>query len=184
LPILPFLYLLASGITVLPSIRTGLPKWEAFIAKAAVLAAVLSVLIIDITLHPHYLSYFNILGGGPQNGHQLLVDSNIDWGQDLIRLREWMEENEIDKIKLSWFGSADPLYYDIDYEPLPGLTHHFDLWWDIPFDPVAPEPGVYAISVSNLWELPLEEKNVFPWFRDRQPDDRVGYSIHIYVVDN
>jgi hypothetical protein len=148
------------------------------------LAAVLSVLIIDISLHPHYLSYFNVLGGGPDNGHQVLVDSNIDWGQDLLRLKEWMEENEIDSIRLSWFGSADPAYYDIDYEPLPGLTHHFDLWWDVPFDPAAPEPGVYAISVSNLWELPLEEKNVFPWFRDRDPDDRVGYSIHIYIVDD
>ena len=183
LPILPFFYLLASGVTALPSIRTGLPKWEAVLAKGALLAAVLSVLIIDIILHPHYLSYFNVLGGGPANGHQVLVDSNIDWGQDLLRLKEWMEDNEVDKVKLSWFGSADPAYYDIDYEPLPGLTHHFDLWWDVPFDPIAPEPGVYAISVSNLWELPLEEKNVFPWFRDRQPDDRVGYSIHIYVVD-
>ncbi|HUS94464.1 MAG TPA: phospholipid carrier-dependent glycosyltransferase [Patescibacteria group bacterium] len=182
LPILPFLYLLGSGMTALPAVTARLPLWEARLVKGMLIAVVASVLIIDIILHPHYLSYFNILGGGPSNGHQILVDSNLDWGQDLLRLKKWMAHNEIEKVKLSWFGTADPGYYDIDYEPLPGLTHHFDLWWDVPFDSETPEPGIYAISVSNLWEIPLEEKNVFPWFRDRPPDDRIGYSIHIYMV--
>ena len=96
-----------------------------------------------------------------------------------------MSENSEDKIKLAWFGTADPSYYDIDYDPLPGLTHHFDLWWDVPFNTADPEPGVYAISVSNLWELPLDDKTVFATFREREPDDRVGYSILIYrVPDN
>jgi hypothetical protein len=94
-----------------------------------------------------------------------------------------MEENGKESVKLAWFGSARPAYYGINYQPLPGLPHHFDLWWDVPFDPSAPEPGTYAISVSNLWELPLqEEKYVFPWFRAHRPDDRVGYSILIYQV--
>jgi tetratricopeptide (TPR) repeat protein len=35
-----------------------------------------------ISIHPHYLSYFNPLVGGPANGHNWLIDSNIDWGQD------------------------------------------------------------------------------------------------------
>ena len=83
---------------------------------------------------------------------------------------------------MSWFGTADLAYYGIDYDPLPGLTHHFDLWWNVPFDTIDPEPGVYAISVSNLWELPMADKTVFPAFRERQPDDRVGYSILIYRV--
>ena len=91
---------------------------------------------------------------------------------------------QVETINLSWFGSADPAYYGIDYAPLPGLPRHFDLWWDVPFDPAQPPPGVYAISASNLWELPLqEEKYVFPWFRAREPDDRVGYSILIYEVE-
>ncbi|MCK4833090.1 MAG: hypothetical protein KAS81_09995, partial [Anaerolineales bacterium] len=66
----------------------------------------------------------------------------------------------------------------------PGLPHHFDLWDSPPFDPAAPEPGVYAISVSNLQELYRqdEEKTVFAWFRGREPDDRVGYSVLIYRV--
>jgi hypothetical protein len=111
-----------------------------------------------------------------------LVDSNLDWGQDLKRLRLWMDENGEDRIKLSWFGTAKPEFYNIAYDPLPGLPYHFDLWWNSPFNPLDPEPGLYAISASNLWEVPLEEKTVFAWFRDREPDDKIGYSIHIYRV--
>ena len=40
--------------------------------------------------HPHHLAYFNEIAGGPANGWRLLVDSNLDWGQDLERLAAWM----------------------------------------------------------------------------------------------
>jgi hypothetical protein len=134
-------------------------------------------------VHPHYLSFFNILAGGPSNGYKILVDSNIDWGQDLLRLKHWMGDHDVSHVKLSWFGTADPQYYGLSYDPLPGLPRHFDLWWNVPFDPQDPEPGIYVISVSNLWELPLQDKKVvFPWFRARSPDDRVAYSLLIYEV--
>jgi hypothetical protein len=32
---------------------------------------------------PHNLSYFNELVGGPRNGSDYLLGSNVDWGQDL-----------------------------------------------------------------------------------------------------
>jgi hypothetical protein len=183
LPILPFLYVLAAGASILPGLASKPVKPIEHLARVAVVGALVSVLLIDIWLHPHYLSYFNVAAGGPANGSQVLIDSNIDWGQDLKRLDEWMAGNEVEEVKLAWFGTADPAYYGIKYDPLPGLTHHFDMWWDVPFDPEDPDPGVYAISVSNLWELPLTEKTVFAWFRDREPDDRIGYSVHIYVVE-
>ena len=98
-----------------------------------------------------------------------------------------MAENEVESVKLAWFGSADPSYYGISYEPLPGIgrADFFPLWWDVPFDPMSPEAGVYAISVSNLKEVPLreEEKTTFTYFRDREPDARIGYSIMIYEVE-
>lgn len=184
LPILPFLYVMASGIVVIPGIIGNVTETRHYVARFALLGALVSIFAIDAFIHPHYLSYFNLLAGGPANGHKYLVDSNLDWGQDLIRLKYWMANNDVDQLKLSWFGTADPEYYGIKYEPLPGLTHHFDLWWDLPFDPDDPKPGIYAISASNLWEIPLAEKRVFPWFRARQPDDRIGYSIFIYVVDD
>ena len=68
--------------------------------------------------------------------------------------------------------------------PLPGEPLHRDLWWAVPFDRSDPEPGVYAISVHNLQEMPprAEEKTVYAWFREREPDDWIGNSVAIYEV--
>jgi hypothetical protein len=149
-----------------------------------VVILLLSLLAIDLWIHPHYLSFFNVVAGGPANGQRIAVDSNIDWGQDLLRLQRWLDEYEVDTVKLGWFGTADPDYYGLRYEPLPGFPREpfRQQWTEPPFDPAAPEPGIYAISASSLWELPLAQKNVYPWFREREPDDRIGYSILIYEV--
>jgi hypothetical protein len=189
LPALPYLLLLISGLasTALPA-----PAWKhspiaRFLSPRRVLAAGLVLLVVvALWIHPHYLSYFNPLAGGPRNGYRVLIDSNVDWGQDLLRLKEWMAENGVERVNLGWFGTADPDYYRLPYNPLPGLgrDRFFRLWWEVPFDPQAPAPGIYAISASSLWEPPLreEEKRVYAWFREREPDDRVGYSILIYDV--
>lgn len=182
LPALPYLLVLASGLAVLQLQEVGRRiDWRhGLAAGAAVLVAV------ALWIHPHYLSYFNPAVGGPANGYRILTDSNVDWGQDLIRLQTWMEANDVDQVKLGWFGTADPDYYAIPYTPMPGLGRDafFRLWWEVPFNPLAPEPGVYAISASSLWEPPLrvEEKQVYAWFRAREPDAMVGYSLLIYKV--
>jgi hypothetical protein len=178
LPILPFLYVLISGLT---TSQLSIANYQLRLRPIAVILLT-SLFFVNLSIYPHYLSYFNLAAGGPKNGGNILVDSNIDWGQDLLRLQDWMAENEVEEIKLSWFGTADPAYYGLAYTPLPGLPRHFDLWWDVPFDTSNPEPGIYAISSSNLWEIPLEDKTTFAWFRAREPDDRVGYSILIYRV--
>ncbi len=178
LPMLPFLWVLVSGI-----VRDRCVRQHCWMGGGTAVFLILTTL----SIHPHYLSTFNFAAGGAANGHTIAVDSNVDWGQDLLRLQKWMEENDVPTVKLAWFGSADPAYYGISYEPLPGIgrAEFFSLWWDLPFDPIAPEAGVYAISVSNLKELPLrpEEKNVFTFFRNREPDARIGYSIFIYEVE-
>ncbi len=182
MPILPFIYVLSSGLVSGPLARRANGFFHQRALPVLVASGVAMLVIIDLWIYPHYLSYFNLIAGGPANGYNVLVDSNVDWGQDLIRLKDWMTEHDVDRVKLAWFGTADPDYYGISYDPLPGLPRHFDLWWNVPFDTDRPEPGVYAISVSNLWELPLEDKHVFRWFREGEPDDMIGYSIHIYRV--
>ncbi len=184
LPMLPFIYILIGGLlglVIVDEIKVG--NYELPITKKVIsVSPIFFLVVINLWIYPNYLSYFNLVAGGPVKGGDILIDSNIDWGQDLFRLQDWMAENGVGQVKLSWFGTADPAYYNLSYEPLPGLPRHFNLWWEEPFDPDDPPPGVYAISISNLWELPLEEKVVFPWFRAREPNDRVGYSILIYRV--
>jgi hypothetical protein len=193
LPLLPFLYVFVSGLA---SVQVGsgeqarktqdIRRKTDYVLRFTLYAFLASLLIADFAIHPYYLSYFNLAAGGPENGRNLLIDSNIDWGQDLLRLKQWMAENEVESVKLGWFGTAVPDYYNITHEPLPGVGLHefYSLWGNPPFDPTAPEPGVYAISVTSLWEMPLpdDQKYVYPWFRAREPDDRVGYSILIYIV--
>ncbi|MEI6421095.1 MAG: glycosyltransferase family 39 protein, partial [Lentisphaerota bacterium] len=42
---------------------------------------------------PNYISYFNQFAGGSKNGYKHLVDSSLDWGQDLKGLKSWLEKN-------------------------------------------------------------------------------------------
>jgi len=73
---------------------------------------------------PGYLSYFNRLAGGPRGGPRYLLDSNVDWGQDLLRLKRWMDERGVPRIHLVYFGTADPAALGIEYSPVL-MVHDF-----------------------------------------------------------
>jgi 4-amino-4-deoxy-L-arabinose transferase-like glycosyltransferase len=189
LPALPYLLVLVSGLASRQlALEFSGKKRRFHKVLPGTLAGVglLSVIVASLWIHPNYLSYFNLAVGGPANGYRILTDSNVDWGQDLLRLKSWMAKNDVEEINLGWFGSADPDYYEINHNPLPGIgrDRYFQKWWDVPFNRSNPEPGIYAISAASLWEIPSrpEEKTVYAWFRNREPDDRVGYSILIYDV--
>ncbi|MCA9956362.1 MAG: phospholipid carrier-dependent glycosyltransferase [Anaerolineales bacterium] len=177
LPIVPLIIVAVSG---LPTAFVGLRNGR--LLTAVILAG--GILLPTLLVHPHYLNYFNLAAGGPANGASILADSSNDWGQDLLRLQEWLAENEVDSIKLGWFGIADPAYYGMVYEPLPGFprAEFLSLWDNPPFDPQAPGPGLYAISASSLWESHRTEKTVYAWFRQREPDVRIG-SIYLFKIE-
>jgi hypothetical protein len=179
LPVLPFVYLILAGLAV-----WGADANRRRVVQLAVGGAFAALFVTTVWIHPHYLSYFNRAAGGPENGYQVLLDSNVDWGQDLLRLQDWMAREGVDRVKLGWFGSAIPDYYGLSYDPMPGAQLHafYSQWTGPPFNVSAPEPGIYAISVSNLMELPAPDSTVYSWFRQQEPDDRVGYSIFIYKV--
>jgi hypothetical protein len=133
-------------------------------------------------IYPHYVSYFNVLAGGAENGRHILLDSNIDWGQDLLRLKQWMAEHEVDSVYLSYFGSANPGLFDIPFQPLPSF---FTLGYDPArhaFNPEAPAAGIYAISATNLAGVYFDSENPLAWFANRSPDAYIGYSILVYEV--
>jgi hypothetical protein len=49
-------------------------------------------------------------------------------------------------------------------------------------NPYAPSPGVYAISATNLQGVKLADPDTYAWFREREPDAQIGYSILVYEV--
>lgn len=175
LPVLPFLAVHIGRLAPTESPRLCVRR---LLSLALVAWLALSTLLI----YPHFLASFNLLGGGPENGWRILVDSNIDWGQDLKGLKAWMAREGVDRVRLSWFGSAYPEAYGITYDLLPGLPHGFSLWERPPFDRDQPESGAYAISITNLVGAVFPDHDLYAWFREREPDAKIGYSIFIFEV--
>lgn len=140
------------------------------------------LLIIAFGMYPHYLSYFNVLAGGPNNGWKALVDSNIDWGQDLGSLKVWLDEHGVEQVYLSYFGEGRPAYYGIDYIGLDSWPPRLMNPEARPFYPHDPAPGIYAISATTLQGVHFDDHDRFAWFRGQDPLDKVGYSIFLYDV--
>jgi 4-amino-4-deoxy-L-arabinose transferase-like glycosyltransferase len=61
-------------------------------------------------IHPHELSYFNPIAGGPERGRFILSDSNVDWGLDLKRLATELKRRRIADPTIVYFGGDDVLY--------------------------------------------------------------------------
>ena len=198
LPLLPFLFVFASGVarskvggdnTTVKSLRT---KVRNLPLAACYLLLVVWYLVASTRIYPDYLAYFNELVGGPDNGWRYLVDSNLDWGQDLKGLKRYValrqaqdvEREGIEEVYLSWFGSTYPgaYGYDIPHRLLPSFVYYPGQVTGVAFNPLRPAPGVYAISATNLQGVYFSDHDLFAWFRERQPLAKIGYSIFIYEV--
>jgi hypothetical protein len=170
LPVLPFAFVFTGRLA-----QAIKPKGRLLLSATAVLA--IWYFVSSVHIYPHYLAYFNEYIGGPSNGYKYLVDSNLDWGQDLRGLKEYTERRGIEEVKLAYFGTAVPEYYGISYEPISDQ------------DLAALKEGrftrdVFAISATFLQGLYLpDDRDRYEWFRDRTPTAQIGYSILIYEVD-
>ncbi len=121
--------------------------------------AVLMLLYVGeaMWIWPNYLAYFNVLAGGPRQGYRWLVDSSLDWGQDLKELQLWLAAHPDDasdpaRLYVSYFGSIVPDYYEIPAQSLPNF---FDRR-----EPRVPQPltgGVYCLSASMLNSVYIHE---------------------------
>jgi hypothetical protein len=176
LPIYPFLFVLIGG--------TAADLWT---SKTKVKRGALIFLALwygwSSMIYPHYLAYFNELAGGPQNGHRVLIDSNLDWGQDLKGLKRWMDHHDRQNIQFLYFGTADPEYYGIKAFYLPGslIIHpsrdaeNFET------------PDYLAVSANFLYGrgifLTELQRNFLDSYKLRQPVGNIGYSILVYKLD-
>jgi hypothetical protein len=140
------------------------------------------LMLANLLIYPDYLAYFNLLAGGADNGWHSLVDSNLDWGQDIDDLAPWMAKNGVDKVWLSYFGEARPDYYGINYNGLDSYPPRLMNPQARPFYKAKPAPGVYAISATNLQGVHFADHDQFAWFREREPLAKLGYSIFLYEV--
>ena len=134
-------------------------------------------LVASVATTPDALAYFNELAGPPDHARRLLLDSNLDWGQDLGRLADYLRANHLDRICLGYFGHVDPALYGIEYS-LP---------------PTEPTPGRCAVSANFLAGYPYAityaggritgvRRGAWSWFDRLTPVARVGRSIYVFDV--
>ncbi len=135
-------------------------------------------------ISPNYLSDFNEFVG-TANGYKYVTDSNYDWGQDLYRLRDFVEKNHIQKIAVDYFGGGSPKYTLGDKE---------ENWWSARGNPKDADIEWLAVSVNTLsgalgkplpdfTRKPEDEYRWLQAIRDPYaPDARAGYSIFIYKL--
>ncbi|HUY36868.1 MAG TPA: glycosyltransferase family 39 protein [Pirellulales bacterium] len=72
--------------------------------------------LASLSIYPHSISYFNLLVGGPKNGHDYLLESNIACGQDLLHLKEWFDRNpQARPLGVASFGWIDPELAGVEY---------------------------------------------------------------------
>jgi len=167
LPAIPFLYIFASRL-VSPLLN---PKsWM----QSAIWLLLLGHIISNLLIYPDYLAYFNLASGGPKNGRKILIDSNLDWGQDLISLKKYMDRNGLEHLCLAYFGRVDPRVYGIDYElPFKGGS----------CDQVAVSATLlvgFPYFLVNNDSVILIDPGQFDWLKNEQPKASIGYSILLF----
>lgn len=149
----PALYVLCGALG--PAVLAG-----GRVFRALVLLLFLGLVGESFATRPHYLAFFNAAAGGPARGYRHLVDSSLDWGQDLPTLEAWLAEHAAGQpVYLSYFGTSSPRHYGIQATSQPhfGVGVRFD---DAEyFRPLT--PGIYCISATHYQNVQLPLPN--PW---------------------
>jgi hypothetical protein len=136
--------------------------------------------VSTLRVHPYYTSYFNTLSGGPENGWHRLGFSNIDWGQDILEVDQWLKK----------YPERRPLVMDIDYFGMNGDL--FDVPTSLP--PELPlgasidevrraitETQWWIISVKKLYNLP--DQPGLQYLQQIKPVERIAFAYHVYRID-
>jgi hypothetical protein len=137
------------------------------VGPAIVIVLLLWQLISSAVIHPDYLAYFNELAG--RHPERFLVVTDLDWGQDLLRLVKVLHARKIDSVALAYTGSAEPSRHDLPQ-------------WQV-LQPCELATGWVAISVQTLkigWAVPPYDG--YAWLEAYEPRELVGKSIRLYYI--
>lgn len=143
LPMFPFWFVLLSRLG--QGVADRAPAWVAVVGLSLAWNVVACARI-----HPHHLAYFNESVGGAERGSLYLIDSNLDWGQDMLTVESWVRENRPgEKVGLAYFGNVDPSILAASGRPL-----RFELAPPARLDKlrlVATKPGGPFFGLRRQW---------------------------------
>ncbi len=186
LPVYPLSYALAAGLLGKYGLGARLDQRGAGLEagrrpgglphkRMIVLLAVALLAYESARAAGHDIAFFNAAAGGPERGGQMLVDSNIDWGQSLGELRTWLGNRKPDDVCLVYFGTAPIEHYGFSICALPPTEEIRK--------GVKTERKYAAISVTLLQGV-YHKREWYGWLRERRPVARVGESIYVYDVSD
>lgn len=170
MPTVPFVLLLIGWFI------HSITKYEKFTKVSwSIVGILLIYMMIDtLSYFPNYIAYFNSFVPRDKR-YQYLVDSSLDWGQDILRLKKYVNDNHINKIKIDYFGGSVPSYY---------LPDQYVEW----HSSYGPTTGWLAISATYLQSSklygPKEDKWSYGWLDDQKPAAIIGGSILVYHITN
>ena len=158
LPMYPFAILFAAVV------------WEWARRKRAVAALLILLAALNaadgLRYAPGYLSYFSPFVN-PAESFRLLTDSNLDWGQGLLALRDYQRSHPDERISLSYFGSVDPQVYGIQSDFFGGQKR---------------VPGTVIVSATNLSGQYLAEPERYRWLLEQRPVKILDHSLYVFKV--
>lgn len=125
-------------------------------------------LVAGAVAHPDYFTYFNELAVGDPSNY--LLDSNLDWGQDLLRLEAELRRRNVPSLQLKYFGSADL------------SRHHLPPWTEA----LSGRPAKGWVAISEMWYRGVwydgYHDDRYPWLKRERPVARIGKSIRLYYI--
>jgi hypothetical protein len=129
-------------------------------------ATAVAGLVVVLLAYPQFIPYMNPLAGGTARGYERLLDSNYDWGQDVIRLRKFLDERGMDRVYLQYFGTQPAIeYYRIANDFVSSdEARHIQRGW-------------LVVSAQALM------RPEWQWLREsHRPVARVGYTLFVYEL--
>lgn len=160
----PFVAVLAARGVALGWRARG-AKGAALARRAAIVALVGGTVAIPARAWPDELAYFNALAG--RRPERVLVDSNLDWGQDLYRLADTVRARRIDSLRVHYFGSGSLRAV--------GLTNARRLSRD--------ERATGYVAASETFLAGVWSDTSLAWLARRQPVARIGPSMRLYFIE-
>jgi hypothetical protein len=174
LPALPFLCVWMSAPAAEAVRKHGVRRWA-----AAALVLVLLEGVESVAALPYPLAFFNVFAGGRGGGDRIVNDSNVDWGQGLIALRDELRKRGTNRVQLVYHGTTDPALYGLDYVP----------FFSGPLDSTV---QYFAVSSYFMVGLPARlmlktgptemRRYDFSALAQRQPDARPAGCMYLYKV--
>jgi len=139
--------------------------WRTKLIRIFIILLLATSIVSGVAAYPNFLTYFNPFFGGSASADKWLIDSNLDWGQDLPALSKELKQRGIGEVRLAYLGMGRPSHY--------GITA---------LNPNIVKTGWYAISRSYLsgWWPPGDP---YAWLRELQPVAIIGGSIALFQVD-